>query len=393
MSAYDAVTATLNRQGMTRWRSGHPWIYRAGLELVEESTGNEPLATIHDPKGRFLGQAVFSRESQITLRILTRREAPVDRAFFKERIASAVRYRERELVRRDAMRLVFGESDGLPGLVVDRYGDHLVVQYLSAGMDALADEINAILLEVIKPESILARNDPAVRGLEGLPREVRQVHGRTPPILQYHEGDLVFNVDPHRGQKTGTFLDQYENHRLAGRLAHGKVLDAFSYTGGFALSAAGSAEEVTAVDSSSEAMQAARRNAKRNGIENVTYVEANVFDYLKQQDRDGAAYDLVILDPPAFAKNKRELGGALRGYKEVNLRAMKILRPGGILITCSCSYHLTEALMEETLVAASVDAHRSFRVLERRQQAPDHPVRLGFPESLYLKCQVLELLD
>ena len=210
---------------------------------------------------------------------------------------------------------------------------------------------------------------------------------------QYHEGDLVFNVDPHRGQKTGTFLDQYENHRLAGRLAHGKVLDAFSYTGGFGLSAAGAADEVTLVDSSAEAMQAARRHAKMNGIDNVSYVEANVFDFLKAQDRDRAAYDVVILDPPAFAKNKRELGGALRGYKEVNLRAMKILRPGGILITCSCSYHLSETLMEETLTAASVDAHRTFRVLERRQQAPDHPVRLGFPESLYLKCQVLELLD
>ncbi len=393
MSAYASADARLNRHGLSRWRSGHPWVFRAGLELVEESTGREAVARVTDPRGRFLGQALLSRESQITLRFLTRRDEPVDHAFFRARIERAVATRERLVPGRDAVRLVFGESDGLPGLVVDRYGPHLVVQFLSWGMDALREELVEILREVVSPASILARNDPAVRALEGLPREVVQLHGETPEVVLYHEGDLVFTADLRRGQKTGAFLDQYDNHRVAGRLAHGRVLDAFTYAGGFALAAAASAETVTAVDSSTDALGLARAHASRNGIENVELVEANAFDFLKDADRKGETYDTVILDPPAFAKNKRELAGALRGYKEINLRAMKILRPGGILVTCSCSYHLTETLMEETLTAAAADAHRAFRILDRRRQAADHPILLGFPESLYLKCQVLELLD
>jgi 23S rRNA (cytosine1962-C5)-methyltransferase len=291
------------------------------------------------------------------------------------------------------VRLVFGEADGLPGLIVDRYGPHLVMQSLSWGMDALQEEIAGLLEEILSPESILARNDPAVRSLEGLPRSVIQLRGETPDGVGYHQGDLVFSAHPRSGQKTGAFLDQYENHLLAGRLARGAVLDVFTYSGGFALSAAQAAERVTAIDSSPEALRLARQNVERNGISNVELVEANAFDYLKQEDRRESRYDMVILDPPAFAKSKKELEGALRGYKEINLRAMKILRPGGILITCSCSYQLSETLMEDMLARAAADAHRSFRILERRRQAPDHPIRLGFPEGLYLKCQVLEMLE
>ena len=291
------------------------------------------------------------------------------------------------------MRLVFGEADGLPGLVVDRYGRHLAVQFLAWGMDALSADITEALRRIANPDSILARNDPAVRGLEGLPRTVTQLFGETPDAVTYHEGDLALSADLRRGQKTGAFLDQVENHLLAGRLAHGRVLDVFTYTGGFALAAARGAETVIAVDTSADALKIAQAQAARNGLENVTFTEANAFDYLKDADRRGDRVDMVILDPPAFAKNKAELDGALRGYKEINLRAMKILNPGGILLTCSCSYHLSEQLMDEVLSAAAADAHRAFRVLERRRQAPDHPVLLGFPESLYLKCQVLELLD
>lgn len=393
MSGYPSVTAVLNRHGIARWRSGHPWIYRAGVAAVEETTGQEPVARLQDPQGRFLGQALLSRESKITLRALSRREEPVDGSFLRERLERAIAFRERILPGRDATRLVFGEADGLPGLIVDRYGPHLVLQCLSWGMDALQDEITGQLERILSPESILARNDPAVRSLEGLPRKVTQLSGETPEVVSYHEGDLLFSANPRTGQKTGAFLDQYENRRLAGRLARGSVLDMFTYSGGFALSAAQVAESVTAVDSSPEALALARRHAERNGLRNVKLVEANAFNYLKQEDRREARYDMVILDPPAFAKSKRDLEGALRGYKEINLRAMKILRPGGILITCSCSYQLSEILMEDMLARAAADAHRTFRVLERRRQAPDHPIRLGFPEGLYLKCQVLEVLE
>jgi 23S rRNA (cytosine1962-C5)-methyltransferase len=393
VTGYPSADVRLNPRGLARWRSGHPWIYRGGIEMVEESTGAEAIARVHDPRGRFLGQSLLSRESQITLRFLTRREEPVNAGFIGDRLGRAAAFRERHLPGRDAVRLVFGEADGLPGLVVDRYGRHLAVQFLAWGMDALSGDITEALRGRIEPESILARNDPAVRGLEGLPRAVTQLYGETPDAVTYHEGDLELSADLRRGQKTGAFLDQVENHLLAGRLAHGRVLDVFTYTGGFALAAARNAESVTAVDTSADALQIAQTQAARNGLENVTFVEANAFDYLKDADRRGDRVDMVILDPPAFAKNKGELDGALRGYKEINLRAMKILKPGGILLTCSCSYHLSEQLMDEVLSTAAADAHRAFRVLERRRQAPDHPVLLGFPESLYLKCQVLELLD
>ncbi len=392
MNPYASADARLNHQGMTRWRTGHPWIYRAGIAFVEEDTGNEAIVRVLDPKGRFLGQALLSRESQITLRMLTRREDPVDREFLRDRITAALAFRERILPGREAVRLVFGESDGLPGLIVDRYGSHLVVQALTWGMNALQDEVADILRETLSPDSILARNDPSVRTLEGLSREVKVLHGRVPEALTYRVEDLSMTANLRKGQKTGAFLDQIENHLLAGRLARGRVLDMFTYVGGFALSASRVADSVVAVDSSGAALEAGRKNARQNRIENVEFTEANAFDFLKQQDRERKQYEMVILDPPAFAKNKKELEGALRGYKEINLRAMKLLTPGGILITCSCSYHLSETQMDEILSRAASDAHRTFRVLHRGRQSPDHPVRVGFPESLYLKCQVLEYL-
>jgi 23S rRNA (cytosine1962-C5)-methyltransferase len=288
---------------------------------------------------------------------------------------------------------VFGESDGLPGLIVDRYRNHLVVQTLSWGMAALQAEIVDLLRSLLSPESILARNDASVRTLEGLPREVVPLHGETPDTVTYAEGDRILTANLRTGQKTGAFLDQVENHLRAGSLARGRVLDMFCYTGGFALAAAGGADTVVAVDSSGPALERARLHAETNGVHNVTFVEANVFDFLKQEDRGRNTYDMIVLDPPAFAKNKRELEPALRGYKEINLRAMKLLAPGGILFTCSCSYHLTEELMNGMLAQAAADAKRAFRVRERRLQPPDHPVRVGFPESLYLKCLVLERID
>lgn len=393
MSAVPPADALLNRQGLARWRTGHPWIYRAGVAEVQEETGGEAVARVLDPRGRLLGHALLSRESQITLRVLSRSPDPLDRGFWETRLRRAIALRQEALPHRDAVRLVFGESDGLPGLIVDRYRNHLVVQTLSWGMAALQAEIVGHLRTLLSPESVLARNDASVRGLEGLPREVVQLHGETPDTVSYTEGDRLLTANLRTGQKTGAFLDQVENHLRAGGLARGRVLDMFCYTGGFALAAAAGAETVTAVDASGPALERARAHAETNGVRNVTFVEANAFDFLKQEDRKGASYDMIVLDPPAFAKNKRELEPALRGYKEINLRAMKLLSPGGVLFTCSCSYHLTEPLMDGMLAQAAGDARREFRVRERRLQPPDHPVRVGFPESLYLKCQVLERID
>ena len=389
MNPYDHADVRLNRTGVARWRSGHPWIYRAGIAVVEETTGHEGLARVLDVEGRVLGTAMLSRESQITLRRLGAGET-VDRELIRRRLNDAIAYRERVLPGHDAARLVFGESDGLPGFIVDRYGQHLVVQFLSFGANVLGDEVVALLQERLSPTSILARNDPAVRSLEGLPRETVQLRGETPEQISFREGAVTLTADPRSGQKTGAFLDQSENRLRAAALARGRVLDAFAYTGAFALQAAQQADEVIAIDVSAPALAHGTEQAAKNGIENVRFVEANVFDFLKQEDRAGSTYDTIILDPPAFAKNKQELDGALRGYKEINLRAMKILKPGGILITCSCSYQLSETLMDEVLERAAADVRRTLRVRERRHQAPDHPVRVGFPESLYLKCRILE---
>jgi len=389
VNPYDLADVRLNRTGLARWRSGHPWIYRAGIALVAETTGREGLARVLDPEGRAIGTALLSRESQITLRRLGTGDT-VDREVLRRRLDDAILYRERVLPGHEATRLVFGESDGLPGFIVDRYGPHLVLQCLSFGAQVLSDEMVTLLEERLSPASILARNDPAVRALEGLPREVVALRGDPPERVTYREGTLTLSADLRSGQKTGAFLDQSENRLRVAALARGRVLDAFAYTGGFALHAAGQADEVTAIDVSASALAHGREEATRNGIENVRFVEVNVFDFLKQEDRAGSVYDTIILDPPAFAKNKQELEGALRGYKEINLRAMKILKPGGILVTCSCSYQLSEPLMDEVLERAAGDVRRTFRVRERRHQAADHPVRTGFPESLYLKCQILE---
>jgi len=389
VNPYDLADVRLNRIGLARWRSGHPWIYRAGIAVVEETTGREGLARVLEPEGRVLGTAMLSRESQITLRRLGYGPS-VDRDLIRKRLDDAIAYRERVLPGHEATRLVFSESDGLPGVIVDRYGAHLVVQFLTFGAQTLSEELVACLKERLSPVSILARNDPSVRALEGLPRETTQLWGETPERISFREGTVTLVADPRSGQKTGAFLDQSENRLRVAALAKGRVLDAFAYTGAFALQAAQNAEHVTAIDVSAPALATAREQAAKNGVENMTFVEANVFDFLKQEDKSGSTYDTIILDPPAFAKNKQELEGALRGYKEINLRAMKILKPGGILITCSCSYHLSETLMDEVLERAAADVRRAFRTRERRHQAADHPIRTGFPESLYLKCQILE---
>jgi 23S rRNA (cytosine1962-C5)-methyltransferase len=287
---------------------------------------------------------------------------------------------------------VHGEGDLLPSLVVDRYGEHLVVQTLSQATEALKGEIVSVLVDLFHPRGILERNDPRVRALEGLEPRVGVLHGEVPPLVTVSEGGVRFEADLWRGQKTGLFLDQRENHAMAREYAKGRVLDAFTYNGGFGLQVASRAAEVMAVDVSAEAVARVEKNAALNGIANVTAREANVFDLLHDLDARGERFDTVILDPPAFAKSKSAVEKARRGYKEINLRALKILRPGGCLVTCSCSYHVHEADLEAILASAAADAGASVSVVEKRRQARDHPIVLGVPETYYLKCFVLRKL-
>jgi 23S rRNA (cytosine1962-C5)-methyltransferase len=385
-------TAVLGHLGAQRLAAGHPWVYQGQLAAVPEPAV-PGVIRVQDERGRFLGLALFSPRSRIALRLLTRDDRPIDTGFLVERLRRAQAYRERILGPREACRQVFGESDGLPSLIVDQYGEHLVIQALSAGMEALKPRLIEALQEVFRPRSILARNDPSVRSMEGLPREVVQWAGETPPILTIREGDLFFNVDPWRGQKTGAFLDQAENHVAAAGYLQGRVLDAFAYNGGFGLPTARRAGQVVCVDSSAAALETLSGNAARNGLTGLVTVEANVFDFLKSADVSGEKFDGIILDPPAFAKNRSEVESGVRGYKEINLRAMKLLNPGGRLITCSCSYHITEDLFLDVMAAAAADVRRHFRLVEKRTQGRDHPVLVGFPESHYLKCLVLEFMD
>jgi 23S rRNA (cytosine1962-C5)-methyltransferase len=288
---------------------------------------------------------------------------------------------------------VHGEGDGLPSLVVDRYGEYLAIQTLSQATERAKAQIVAALVELLSPKGIVERNDPRVRTLEGLDQVVSVLHGEVPDAVEVAEGDVRFRADLRKGQKTGLFLDQRENHLAARQYARGRVLDCFTYDGGFALQVARRSDEVTAVDLSAESLERLKANASLNELANVTTRDANVFDLLKDLDQRGERFDTVILDPPAFAKSKDAVEKAARGYKEINLRALKILEPGGCLVTCSCSYHVHEEDFEAILAEAAVDARATVTIVEKRRQARDHPVVLGVPETLYLKCFVLRKLE
>jgi 23S rRNA (cytosine1962-C5)-methyltransferase len=380
----------VSKRGEARVRSGHPWIFRSD---VTRAGGVPPgsVVRVFGPTGRPLGFAFFSSRSEIQLRVIERGDT-LSPTFLRDRLEAARAWREAVAPGVEACRLVHGEGDGLPSLVVDRYGEHLVVQTLSQATEALKAEITAALVSLYAPRGILERNDPRVRGLEGLPQQVGVLHGEVPDSVTVTENGIRFEADLWKGQKTGLFLDQRENHAMARSYARGRVLDAFTYNGGFGLQVAAQSEEVVAVDVSAEAVARVQRNAALSGIANVTAREANVFDYLHELDGRGERFDTVILDPPAFAKTKSAAEKARRGYKEINLRALKILRPGGCLITCSCSYHVHEADLEAILADAAVDAQATVSVVEKRRQARDHPILLGVPETYYLKCFVLRKL-
>ena len=383
-------SVTIAPRGEERVRSGHPWIYRSDV-LTADAAGGDTV-TVVGGNGRTLGQALYSDRSEITLRLLTRGAETATLALWKTRLADAFRFRESLGIDATAWRAVHGEADRMPSLIVDRYGDYLVVQALSQGVDRLLPEITRMLADLTGAAGILARNDPRVRLLEGLEQRVDVLHGTVPESLAVREGQVTYRVDPYRGQKTGLFLDQRENRVAAAANAHGRLLDTFSYHGGFALALAPRCSEVIAVDISDDAVARIRENAQANGLTNVEARAMNVFDELRELERRGERFDTIVLDPPAFAKNKAALRKALSGYKEINLRALKLLAPGGYLITCSCSYNVSEADFADVLAAAAVDARAEVTVVEKRIQARDHPVLLTVPETYYLKCFILRKL-
>jgi len=384
-------SVVITARGEQRVRAGHPWIYRSDVTDVDAAAGD--IVQVIGPRQRTIGYALFSDRSQIPIRMLSRGDAVADASLLRTRIETAIQYRQSLALDADAFRLVHGEADLLPSLVVDKYGDYLVVQTLSQGMDRLLPTITGCLVDLLQPAGILARNDPKVRALEGLEQTVAVLHGTIPDTVIAREGPVEYEVDLHRGQKTGLFLDQRENREAAARYAHGRLLDCFSYNGGFALRLARQCPEAEAVDISADAVARIRANAGRNGLPHLQAREANVFDELRRLERAGDRYDTVVLDPPAFAKNKASIPNALAGYKEINLRAMRLLSPGGYLVTCSCSYNVSESMFEETLHEASIDSHTPVSIVEKRMQGRDHPVLIGVPETYYLKCFILRRVE
>ncbi len=384
-------TVRIQRKGASRLLSGHPWVFTSD---VADTGGAQPgeAVRVAGPRGELLGTAHYSSSSQISLRLLSREAESIGREFFARRIRAAEEFRRRVVSDSDAYRVVHGEGDLLPALIVDRYGEYLVIQTLDQGMDCAKPEILAALQEIYGPRGIVERNEAAVRRHENLPLVSGVAAGEAPGVVEVRMNGLRLHADLLHGQKTGVFLDQRENYIAAARHARGRALDCFTSTGGFALHMAARCESVEGVDSSAAALEVAEKNRAANAIANVSFREANVFDLLSGLRGAGRPYATIVLDPPAFAKSRESLEGAARGYKEINLRALQILAPGGLLVTCSCSHHMSEAMLLEVVANAALDAGRTLRVLERRTQAQDHPILLTVPETHYLKCLVLEAL-
>jgi len=383
---------TLTSKGLSWFRRGHPWIFRNDLEKISAAEPGS-IVTLEDKGGKFLAQGFYSGTSKIAFRLVSRNQENINLNFWQERIKRAFQYRQSVVDQTNAYRLIYGESDGIPSLIVDRYGDQFVFQTLTQATENLLSVFTEIFQELFQPSSIILRNDLSVRELEGLPQEKKILFGECPSRVQVYEGKIKYLVDLWNGQKTGAYLDQRENRLLSARFLKGKVLDAFCYQGLFALQAASGASGVLGIDSSQEAVEQARENALLNGLSNVEFRRENVFDFLKGGLDRGQNYDGIVLDPPAFAKSKDNIKGASRGYKELNLRAIRLLNRGGILITSSCSYNLTEAKFLEILKDCTKDSGTMMRLIERRGQSADHPVLLSFPESFYLKCFLLEKIQ
>ncbi len=384
--------AVVTAKGARRWAQGHPWIYRSDVARPPDAAAG--AISVREQNGRQLGWALWSPTSEISLRLLDRDpHASIDARWWRDRIGRALARRVPLAATTSAYRLVHGEADGCPSLICDRFDRYLVVQMLSAGLDRFRQDIVSALLELASPAGILARNDVAVRSKEGLSRETVLLAGEVPREVEVEEYGIRYMAAPWTGQKTGAFLDQRENRALVASVARGRALDCFSYHGSFALHLGRRAATVTALDASAVALARAKENAARNGLHNITFVEANAFDFLRAEESAGATYDTIALDPPAFAKTKAALPGALRGYKDINLRANRLLAHGGILFTASCSFHLTKPLFLEMLEAAAADSGRRMALRELRGQPLDHPEVLTVPESGYLKGALLEAMD
>lgn len=382
-------TVKVNKRGASRIRQGHLWIYRSDILDADADAGS--VVSVADESGNFVGQAFYSDRSEIALRFLTLSRETIDHSWWDARIRQCA---ERRSIPSDtnAYRLVYSEGDLLPSLIIDRYADVIVLQTLSQGTDRIKSSLLEILIDQFQPRAVIERNDARVRQLEGLPLISGTIYGSAPDHFEILQHGLRFLVSPSSGQKTGSFLDQRENRvaaRDAAQVSAGvRALDCFTFNGGFALHLAGVCKEVVAIDISDQAIEAAKQNVELNDIQNVDFQVANVFDALRDLEAREERYDTIVLDPPAFAKNRASLKAAIRGYKEINLRALKLLNPGGVLITCSCSYHVSEDLFVEILAAAALDAKRRLQILEKRMQASDHPVLLGVPETYYLKCVI-----
>jgi 23S rRNA (cytosine1962-C5)-methyltransferase len=374
-------------RGAERWVRGHPWIYRSDVQDHQAPPGVVP---VHDPRGRFIGQALHSPASEIRLRLLERTDRPVDAAWWREHLAAAAG--RRAGIEASAYRLVHGEGDGLPSLVVDRYDRWLVVQLLSAGLETMRETIVDALDELLRPEGILLRNDAAVRRREGLDEAVTLARGEVPRAVEVHEGGVRYLAAPWDGQKTGAFLDQRPNRLLAGALTRpgGRALDCFSYHGSFAIHLAGRAGSVLALDASGDALERGAANAALNGLTNIEWREGDAFETLRAFARARERFDTIVLDPPAFAKHRGAVAAALRGYREINLRAMRSLAPGGTLLTASCSFHVRLPEFLSMLTEAAADSGRRMLLRQVLGQGPDHPEVLTIPETGYLKGAVLQ---
>ncbi|MGH7531037.1 MAG: class I SAM-dependent rRNA methyltransferase [Gemmatimonadales bacterium] len=374
-------------RGAERWKQGHPWIYRS--DVAEEPDKHPGIVRVRDRRGRFLGQALYSPASEIRLRLLTTGEEPIDAGWWRERIAAAAR--RRSGITATAWRAVHAEGDGLPSLIVDKYGPWVVAQLLSAGLERARADVLAGIREALQPQGVLLRHDATVRRHEGLPLAVEPVSGDVPEVVEVVEDGVRYLAAPRTGQKTGAFLDQRENRLLVGRHTRegGRALDLFTYHGSFAVHLARRAASVLAVDQSADALARGAENARLNDLSNISWREANAFDLLRELERQGERFDTIVLDPPAFAKSKTAVPRAIAGYKEVNLRAMRILAEDGILFTSSCSYHVSRELFLAMLTDAARDAGRGIELLAVRGAASDHPELLTVPETGYLKGAVL----
>jgi len=385
-------TVKVARRGADRLKQGHVWVYRSD---VVSAGGIAPgsVVGVADERGKFLGTAFYSSASQIAIRMISRDHIDELDALLRRRIGDAIAYRERIVQNSDACRLVFSEADFLPGLIVDRYNDLLALQVLTQAMDAepVREVVLSELSQRIQAAAIVERVEPKIRELEQLPARASGVLQGEKTSTVFSMNGVKFHYSAAEGQKTGAFLDQRENYAAAAQYAHGEALDVFCYQGSFALHLAQACSKVSGVDSSRPALEVADRNAALNGRE-IEWIEANAFDLLRDYASAGQQYDTIVLDPPAFAKGKRNLETALRGYKELNLRALKMLRPGGVLVTCSCSYHVSPANFLEVVAEAGRDVHRNLRILENRAQARDHPILLNVPETGYLKCLIVDVI-